>query len=67
MGEKQEIIQELLSIQHQFIALEQSGNFNLEEYYDTEGDSEIATIKNRYNELSIKLVDLAHADKGSQR
>jgi hypothetical protein len=67
MGEKQDIIKEMLSIQHQFIAIEQNGEFNLEEYYDNEGDSNIAKIKNRYNDLSIKLIDLAHAEKGSQR
>jgi hypothetical protein len=67
MGEKQEIIQEMLTIQHKFITLEQSGKFNLEEYYDTDGDSEIAKIKNRFNELSNQLIDLAHEETGSHR
>jgi hypothetical protein len=67
MGEKQDIIKEMLTIQHEFIALEQSGKFNLEEYYDTDGDSDIAKIKNRFNELSNQLIDLAHEETGSHR
>ena len=67
MGDKQDIIKEMLTMQHKIIELEQGGKFDLEAYYDTDGDSEIATIKGRFNDLSIRLVDLAHAEKGSHR
>ena len=67
MGEKQDIIKEMLSIQHKFIEIEQGGKFDFEEYYDTEGGGELAIIKNRFNELSIRLVDLAHEEAGSHR
>ena len=47
--------------------LERDGEFKIDDYYDTEGDSELAKYKNTYNELAIRLVDLAHAEKGSHR
>jgi hypothetical protein len=67
MTEKQEIIKQMLDLQHKFIELEQRGDFSTEEYYDPEGDTELARHKRSFEELSTKLVDLAHADKGSKR
>ncbi len=67
MSEKQEIIKQMMELQHKFIDLEQKGEFSAEEYYDSEGDSELAQHKRSFEELATKLVDLAHAEKGSQR
>jgi hypothetical protein len=67
MSEKQEIIKQMMELQHKFIDLEQKGGFSAEEYYDSEGDSELAQHKRSFEELATKLVDLAHAEKGSQR
>jgi hypothetical protein len=67
MSEKQAIIKEMLELQHKFIALEQRGEFSTEEYYDSDGETEVARHKRNFDELATKLVDLAHADKGSKR
>ncbi|MBT8437218.1 MAG: hypothetical protein OER98_00625 [Gammaproteobacteria bacterium] len=67
MSEKQEIIKQMLELQRQFIELEQGGKFSAEDYYDTEGESELAKNKRAYDELATKLVDLAHEEKGSHR
>ena len=67
MSEKQEIIKQMMELQRKFIDLEQNGQFSAEEYYDNEGDSELAVHKRSYDELATKLVDLAHAEKGSHR
>jgi hypothetical protein len=67
MSEKQEIIKQMLELQRKFIELEQKGLFSAEQYYDNEGDSELAIYKRSYAELATKLVDLAHAEKGSHR
>ena len=67
MSEKQAIIKEMLDLQHKFIELEQRGDFSTEEYYDTDGETEVARHKRNYDELATKLVDLAHAEKGSKR
>ncbi len=67
MTEKQKIIQQMLDMQRDFIKLERKGEFKAEEYYDTDGDSILANYKSRFNELAMRLVDLAHAEKGSHR
>jgi len=67
MSEKQEIIKQMMELQHKFIEIEQRGDFNAAEYYDSDGDSELARHKRTFEELATKLVDLAHAEKGSHR
>jgi len=67
MTEKQKIIKQMLDMQRDFIKLERKGEFNAEDYYDTDGDSKLAKYKKKFNELGIRLVDLAHAEKGSHR
>ncbi len=67
MSEKQEIIQKMIDMQHKFIDLEQRGEFSSEQYYDSEGDSELAKYKRSFEELATKLVDMAHEAKGSHR
>jgi hypothetical protein len=67
MAEKQKVIKQMLDLQKKFIKIEQSGEFRADEYYDSEGDSELAQYKKTYDELAIKLVDMAHEEKGSQR
>ena len=67
MSEKQEIIRQMLEMQQKFISIEHSGQFRADEYYDSEGDSELARFKKSYDALATKLVDMAHAEKGSHR
>lgn len=67
MSEKQEIIRQMMELQHKFIEIEQRGEFNAEEYYDSDGDSELAKHKRTFEELATRLVDLAHEEKGSHR
>ena len=67
MTEKQKIIKEMLEMQRKFIDIERRGEFTARDYYDIDGDNELAKYKSRYNELAIKLVDLAHEEKGSHR
>ena len=67
MSNKQEIIKQMLEMQRRFIELEQNGEFSIEDYYDSDGDSELAQFKRTYDQLATQLVDLAHADKGSHR
>jgi signal transduction histidine kinase len=67
MTEKQKIIQQMLEMQKQFIELERNGEFRADEYYDIDGESELAKYKSKFNELAMRLVDLAHEEKGSHR
>ena len=67
MSEKQEIIKQIMALQKKFIEIEQAGEFSAEEYYDSDGDSELARYKREHEELATRLVDLAHEEKGSHR
>ncbi|HKJ50612.1 MAG TPA: hypothetical protein VKB27_03870 [Gammaproteobacteria bacterium] len=67
MSKKQEIIKRMIDMQQRFKEIEQGGNFSTEEYYDNEGDSELARYKREFEELATQLVDLAHEEKGSHR
>lgn len=67
MSEKQKIIQQMLEMQQRMIEIEQGGNFSAEEYYDTDGESELSQYKRKYDELATQLVDMAHEEKGSKR
>ena len=67
MSEKQEIIKQMLEMQRKFIDLEQKGEFSAEEYYDSDGETDLARFKRTYDELAIKLVDMAHEEQGSHR
>ncbi len=67
MSDKQEIIKEIMDLQRKFIDIEHKGDFSAEQYYDSEGDSELAAYKRRHEELATKLVDMAHEEKGSKR
>jgi hypothetical protein len=57
----------MLEMQRKFIDLEQKGEFSAEEYYDSDGETDLARFKRTYDELAIKLVDMAHEEKGSHR
>ncbi|MEM7565328.1 MAG: hypothetical protein AAF353_20165 [Pseudomonadota bacterium] len=67
MSEKQEIIRQMLEIQRKFISIEHSGQFRADDYYDSDGDSDLARFKKTYDALATQLVDMAHAEKGSHR
>ena len=53
MSEKQEIIKQIMELQREFIDLEQNGKFSAEQYYDNEGDSELAINKRKHEELAL--------------
>ncbi|MEE8289012.1 MAG: hypothetical protein V3R25_06320 [Nitrosomonadaceae bacterium] len=67
MTEKQKIIKQMLAMQRDFIKLERNDEFKIDDYYDNDGDSDLAKYKKKFNELAIRLVDLAHKEKGSHR
>ena len=67
MSDKQAIIQKMMEMQRKFIEIEQRGDFNAADYYDSEGDNELARHKREFDALATQLVDLAHEEKGSHR
>ena len=55
MSRKQELISEMLDMQKKFIAYEQSGEFNAEEYYV----GEWREYRERYQELANEVREIA--------
>ena len=55
MSRKQELISEMLDMQKKFIAYEQSGEFNAEDYYV----GEWREYRERYQELASEVREIA--------
>ena len=67
MSEKQEMIKKLLEMQKKFIEYDQENGVSMEEYFTPSDDSPLKGFRQEYMDLAMKLVDSAHAEKGSHR
>ena len=60
MASKQELIAEMLDMQKKFIAHEQSGEFNAEDYYVGEWKE----YRERYTEIATQVREMASEEAG---
>ena len=67
MSEKQEIISKLLEMQKKFIDYEHQNGVEMEDYFVGEEGHPLHKFRQEYRDLAMKLVDMAHAEKGSHR
>jgi hypothetical protein len=67
VNEKEKLIEEMLAMQKKFIAKEQKSGVDMKEYFTPEEGSQLDGYRQKYNELAVKLVDMAHSEKGSHR
>jgi len=67
MSEKQELISKLLEMQKKFIDYEHAHGVEMEDYFAAEEGHELKGFRQEYTALANKLVDMAHAEKGSHR
>ncbi len=67
MSEKKKLIKELIQMQKKFMTVEKTSGIDFDNYYGARGDDGMAEYQSKYNELANRLVDIAHADKGSKR
>jgi hypothetical protein len=67
MGEKQDLIKKLLEMQKKFMDYEHKNGVDMEEYFAPEEDHPLYHFRQEYSDLANKLVDMAHAEKGSHR
>ncbi|MFQ5755536.1 MAG: hypothetical protein ACE5H7_05510 [Acidiferrobacterales bacterium] len=67
MSEKQKVIKRMLELQKKFIDYEHNSGLNPADYFDTPLGHPLEDYRKEYDELTRKLVDLAHAEKGSHR
>jgi hypothetical protein len=67
MSEKQEIIKKLMEMQKMFIKYEQENGVEMKDYFAAEDGHPLKGFRQEYMDLANKLVDMAHAEKGSHR
>jgi hypothetical protein len=67
MSDKQEMIKKMLEMQKKFIEYEQQNGVSQEEYFAAGEDHPLHNYRQEYNDLAVKLVDMAHEEKGSHR
>ncbi len=66
-SEKQKLIKKMLELQTKFSEYEHQHGFDLADYYDAAEGHPLENYRREYDELAMKLVDLAHEEKGSHR
>lgn len=67
MSDKAAKIQELIAMQKKFIAYEQANGVNFKDYFTPEAGHELDGYRQDYMDKAMELVDIAHAEKGSER
>ncbi len=67
MSDKQEMIKQMLEMQRKFIEYEHKQGVTMEEYFTPTDDSQLKGYRQDYRDLAMKVVDAAHAEKGSHR
>jgi hypothetical protein len=67
MSDKQEMIKKMIKMQKKFIAYEHENGVTQEEYFNPGDDHPLGDYRHEYNDMAVKLVDMAHEEKGSHR
>jgi hypothetical protein len=67
MSSKQELIKEMLEMQKKFTAYEQANGVDPQEYFTPAAGSELDGYRQKYMEMAMKVVDMAHEEAGSER
>ena len=67
MGEKQELITKMLAMQKKFMDFDREKGVEMEDYFAAEEGHLLKGFRQEYMDLANKLVDMAHAEKGSHR
>jgi hypothetical protein len=67
MSERQAMIKKLLEMQKKFIEYEHQHGVSMEEYFTPSNESPLKGFRQEYMNIAMKLVDTAHAEKGSKR
>ena len=67
MSSKAELIKEMLEMQKKFVAYEHANGVDPQDYFTPQPGSELDGYRAKYQELANKVVDMAHAEAGSER
>lgn len=66
MSEKAKLIKEMLEMQKKFMEYEHKNGVSQEEYFAAPSNHPLAGYRQKYRDLAMKVVALAHSDKGSR-
>lgn len=66
MSEKQELIQKMLEMQKKYIAYEHENGVDPQDYYVPAEGHTLHNYREDYMEAAMKVVELAHAERGSK-
>lgn len=67
MSDKAAKIQELIAMQKKFIAYEQANGVDPQDYYYPQSGHELDGYKEKYNDMALEVMDIAHGEVGSER
>ncbi|WP_018232013.1 hypothetical protein [Thioalkalivibrio thiocyanodenitrificans] len=67
MSKKQELIKQMLEMQKKFIEYEHANGVEPEEYYLAPEGHPLHAYRQKYRDIAMELVDIAHEEKGSRR
>ena len=67
MSEKQKMIRQMLEMQKKFIEYEHTHGVSPEEFYVAPEGHPLHDYRKQYAELAMKVVSMAHEEKGSRR
>lgn len=67
MSTKAEKIKEMLAMQKKFMEKEHASGVTQKEYFTPEAGSELDGYRQKYRDLAMEVVDMAHEEAGSER
>ncbi len=67
MSRKADKIKEMLAMQKKFMEKEHASGVSQEEYFTPEAGSDLDGYRQKYRDLAMEVVDMAHEEAGSQR
>ncbi len=67
MSDKAAKIKEMIEMQKQFIEYEHKNGVDPQDYFTPEAGHELDGYRQKYMDLAMEVVDLAHAEAGSER
>jgi hypothetical protein len=62
-----ELIKEMLEMQKKFVNYEHKNGVDPQDYFTPAAGSELDGYRQKYMEMAMKVVDMAHKEAGSQR
>lgn len=67
MSSKADLIKEMMAMQKKFISHEHEHGIDPQEYFAPESGSDLDGYRQKYLEIAMQVVDMAHEEVGSER